>query len=236
MLRPGGSLISFAHSTIKSMSTLQTKWENALKKLPLVAILRGIRTEESLEISSLLIEQGFELIEVPLNSPKPLLTIEKLAAEFGDRAIIGAGTVLTTDQVRDSINAGARLVIAPNFDIEVAQASCENNTIYCPGVSTPSEAFYAIKSGASALKLFPAEMITPAVVKAMRAVLPAAMTLLPVGGITPRNMASYLDSGASGFGIGSALYKAGKSNAAIQASAKEFVDAYVDWHEKLKSR
>jgi 2-dehydro-3-deoxyphosphogalactonate aldolase len=210
------------------MSTLHTRWENALEKMPLVAILRGIQTEACLGIGEILIEQGFEIIEVPLNSPNPLLTIEKLAGEFGDKAVIGAGTVLTTDQVHDSINAGARLIIAPNFDIEIAQASCEKRIIYCPGVSTPSEAFSAIKSGASALKLFPAELITPSVLKAMRAVLPTSTTLLPVGGITPCNMKSYLASGANGFGIGSALYKPGKSSAAIRASAKAFVDTYLE--------
>lgn len=205
---------------------LSARWNNAINTLPLVAILRGITPDESITIAGQLIEAGFSLLEVPLNSPSPLQSIENIQQHFGEQALVGAGTVLTDAQVHDVTNAGGQLIIAPNFSTGVAAACAQHNVIYCPGVATPTEAFNALDAGAAALKLFPAEMIPAHVVKAMRAVLPPDTALLPVGGISPTNMKDYLDSGANGFGIGSALYKAGKSAPEVYKSAQAFVHAY----------
>ncbi|MEM7259775.1 MAG: 2-dehydro-3-deoxy-6-phosphogalactonate aldolase [Pseudomonadota bacterium] len=206
--------------------SLQERWNRAVETLPLVAILRGITHDESIAVAEQLVEAGFSLIEVPLNSPSPLQSIEKIQQHVGDRALVGAGTVLTDTQVHNVINAGGQLIIAPNFSTGVAAACATQNVIYCPGVTTPTEAFNALDAGATALKLFPAEMIPPPVVKAMRAVLPADTALLPVGGISPSNMKDYIAAGAKGFGIGSAIYKAGKSAPEVYQSAKQFVSAY----------
>lgn len=202
-----------------------TRWQNAIAENPLVAILRGITPDESLAIGEALVNAGFTLIEVPLNSPSPLQTIGKLSREFGDRAIIGAGTVLTAEQVDEVFDTGGELIIAPNFSTEVAAACKTRPVVYCPGVATPTEAFNALKAGADALKLFPAELIRPAAVKAMRAVLPGHVLLLPVGGISPDNMADYLNAGANGFGIGSALYKPGTTAGQITQNAQRFMQA-----------
>lgn len=205
--------------------TPKLQWQNSLARLPLVAILRGITPDEALPIGTALAEAGFTIIEVPLNSPSPLQTIEILSREFSSHITIGAGTVLRKKQVNDVISAGGTLIVAPNLDSQVASASHEAHLIYCPGVATPTEAFSALDQGAAALKLFPAELISPPVVKAMRAVLPTSATLLPVGGITPANMVDYLAAGANGFGIGSALYKPGKSASAVAADAALFMNA-----------
>lgn len=200
-------------------------WTAALQQLPLVAILRGITPQESVPVVEQLTQAGFTLIEIPLNSPSALQSIEKVQAAFGHDAIIGAGTVLRASDVVDVNGAGGRLIVAPNFSKAVAEACARCGAIYCPGISTPTEAFNALDAGASALKLFPAEMITPSAVKAMRAVLPSETILLPVGGISPDNMQSYLKAGANGFGIGSALYKAGKTPESVSIDAQRFIDA-----------
>ncbi len=209
---------------------LQRQWQHCVSTLPLIAILRGLRPSEALEVGSVLVDAGFCIIEVPLNSPEPFQSIELLAKEFGEQAVVGAGTVLTGEQVEQTINAGGRLIVAPDLNEAVAarvkQFESSTNAIYCPGVATPSEAFTAIGLGATGLKLFPAEMITPAVVKSLRAVLPADTRLFPVGGINPGNMSEYLAAGANGFGIGSALYKSGKSISDLKGSAEQFVKAY----------
>jgi len=205
--------------------SLSTRWKQALDHLPLVAILRGITPEESIPVAGRLVDAGFRLIEIPLNSPSPLHSIEKIKNEFHDDVLIGAGTVLTADQTRQVIDAGGQLIISPNFSSDVAEACRNQPVIYCPGIATPSEAFNALDAGATALKLFPAEIITPAAVKAMRAVLPAETTLLPVGGIGPDNMRDYLQAGATGFGIGSALYKQGINEDQVAANARNFINA-----------
>src|SRR5690606_13721148 len=184
-------------------------WNTGFKTCPLVAILRGVKPDEVEGIAEELIGAGFALIEVPLNSPQPYDSIGRLTRRFADRAVIGAGTVLTAEQVAKVEDAGGRLIIAPNFDIRVARAASDRGLIYGPGIGTVSEAFAALDAGAAFLKLFPAEMIPPVAVKAMRAVLPREAQLLPVGGIQPDNMAGYRAAGADGFGLGSALYKAG---------------------------
>ncbi len=208
-----------------NQSNTLDRWRDAIASAPLIAILRGVTTDESLAIGDALISAGFTLIEVPLNSPTPLETIEKLQKEFGAQALIGAGTVLTAAQAYDVKNAGGELIVAPNFSPEVADACLTPNTIYCPGVATPTEAFNALQAGANGLKLFPAELISPQAVKAMRAILPAEALLLPVGGITPHNIPDYLKAGANGFGIGSALYKPGVTTTQIHESAKQFLSA-----------
>lgn len=195
---------------------------SGLQQLPLVAILRGLTPTEAPAIGQALTDAGFVLLEVPLNSPRPLDSIAALAARHPD-LLIGAGTVLSAADVRDVHAAGGRLIISPHFDADVVHEALRLGLACMPGVATPSEAFAALKAGAHALKLFPAEMISPAVVKALRAVLPASVPLLPVGGIGPDNMAAYRKAGASGFGIGSALYTPGQSVAQTTVAANTFI-------------
>jgi len=197
----------------------------ALRTLPLVAILRGLPNGDALAIGAALAAESWRLIEVPLNSPQPLASIEAMSAALPD-ALVGAGTVLTTAQVRDVHAAGGRLVVAPNFDAEVVRAAVQLGMVCLPGVATITEAFAALAAGASALKLFPAEMLTPPVVKAWRAVLAPDTVLLPVGGITPAGMAAYRAVGANGFGLGSALYKPGQDAATVGAQARAFIAAW----------
>ncbi|WP_232494671.1 2-dehydro-3-deoxy-6-phosphogalactonate aldolase [Novosphingobium kaempferiae] len=200
----------------------------ALAQLPLVAILRGIRPDEIEAAADVLVEAGFRLIEVPLNSPDPLVSIEKLARRVGDRAIVGAGTVLTVEQVAQVQDAGGAMIVSPNTDVAVISESAKRGLVSLPGFFTPSEAFAAIAAGASGLKLFPAEAATPSVVKAQRAVLPKDMPLLAVGGITPTNMAPWREAGADGFGLGSALYKVGLSTQEIAANAQAFAKGWAE--------
>ncbi len=196
-----------------------------MDRLPLVAILRGLSPEEALDVGRATVNAGFHILEVPLNSPDPLRSIQILAAAFPN-VLVGAGTVTTAQQVRDIKAAGGQLIISPHLDDNVVCETVNLGLISLPGVATPSEAFKAISLGAHGLKLFPAEMISPAVVKAMRAVLPGHIRLIPVGGIGTHNMADYRKSGASGFGIGSALYAPGKSAQAVGESAAAFVKAW----------
>ncbi|MBC7604094.1 MAG: 2-dehydro-3-deoxy-6-phosphogalactonate aldolase [Ramlibacter sp.] len=201
------------------------RFTGALAALPLVAILRGLQFSEALAIGHALVEEGWRLIEVPLNSPEPLRSIEALAAALPG-TLVGAGTVLTPQQVRDVHAAGGRLIVSPNFDAEVVRCAVELGMVCLPGVATATEAFAALAAGAHGLKLFPGELITPAVVRALRAVLSADTVLLPVGGITPSNMAVYRAAGADGFGLGSALYKPGLSAAEVGANARGFIAAW----------
>ena len=200
-------------------------WKDAFAECPLVAILRGLTPDTAEDIVGALIDAGFRVIEVPLNSPDPLDSIARLSRRFGDRAVIGAGTVLTPAQVDQVQAAGGRLIIAPNFDADVARAAARHRLIYGPGVATVSEAFAALNAGAALLKLFPAEMIPPIAVKAMRAVLPRDACVVPVGGIAPDTMAPYLAAGADGFGLGSALFKPGMIAAQVGANARAFMGA-----------
>ncbi|WP_029003558.1 2-dehydro-3-deoxy-6-phosphogalactonate aldolase [Azorhizobium doebereinerae] len=197
---------------------------DALAACPLVAILRGLTPAEAPAIGAALVEAGFTLIEVPLNSPEPLVSIRLLAEAFGERALIGAGTVLSPADVDAVAAAGGRIIVMPHADVAVIRAAKARGLVCTPGVATPTEAFAARAAGADALKLFPAEGIPPHVVKAWRAVL-TDIPLLPVGGIDTANMAAYRQAGASGFGIGSALYKPGKDAAAIAVDAKRLRDA-----------
>ena len=200
-------------------------FQDALQACNLVAILRGITPDEAEPIGEALIEAGWRIIEVPLNSPEPLKSIEKLQKRFGDRALIGAGTVLTTAQVADVASTGATVIISPNANLSVIEASVSRGMISLPGVATPSEAFAAIGAGATGIKAFPAEAIPPMVIKAWRAVLPKDLPVLAVGGITPDNMKSFIDAGTNGFGIGGSLYKPGDDVASVAAKAKLFIEA-----------
>jgi len=200
--------------------------EDALQRLPLVAILRGLRPEQALAIGETLVETGFSIIEVPLNSPDPLASIGLLARQYGDEALVGAGTVTSVAEVRAVVEVGGRLIVMPHFDAEVV-ATARAAGLYCmPGVATPGEAFAALHAGVDTLKLFPAELLTPTVTKALRSVLPAGTRLFPVGGITPESLAAYWRAGVDGFGLGSALFRKGASTEAVRTRAQAFVQAF----------
>lgn len=200
----------------------------AFQQFPLVAILRGVRPEEIVEIGSALMDEGFTLIEVPLNSPNPLESIRVLSQHAGPRALIGAGTVLSPADVDAVRGAGGQMIISPNTNTDVIAASAAAGLVSIPGFATPSEAFAALGAGATALKLFPAESGGPHVLKAMRAVLPADARVLPVGGITPEAMAKWREAGASGFGLGSALYAPGLTPLEVAQRARAFRLAFGD--------
>jgi len=198
----------------------------AFARCPLVAILRGVRPDEVEPIGDALVAAGFTLIEVPMNSPDPLDSIGRLARRLDGRALVGAGTVLTPDQVRAVQQVGGRLIISPNSDLSVIAQSAQAGLVSMPGYFTPTEAFAAVQAGASALKLFPAEAATPAVLKAQRAVLPRDLPILVVGGINPDNMAPWVAAGANGFGLGSALYKPGATAAQVSEAAQAFLNGW----------
>jgi 2-dehydro-3-deoxyphosphogalactonate aldolase len=206
-------------------------WRSALEQLPLVAILRGLAPTEANAVGDALHGAGWRLLEVPLNSPQPLESIARLARRFPD-AVVGAGTVRTEEEVRQVHAAGGSLVVSPHCDVRVIRSAVALGMACVPGVMTPTEAFAAIEAGASALKLFPAEMIPPPAVKALRAVLAPEVLLLPVGGIAPSTMAGYRAAGASGFGIGSALYQPGRPAAEVARAAQVFADA---WRGNLRA-
>lgn len=200
--------------------------DTALQHLPLVAILRGVRPDEVEAIADAVYAEGFRVIEVPLNSPDALDSIARLARRTPADAIVGAGTVLSVQAVADVQAAGGRVIVMPHADVEVIRAAKARGLFCVPGAATPTEAFAAVHAGADAVKLFPAELITPTIVKAMRAVLPKTLKLLPVGGITPDNMGPYVKAGAAGFGLGSALYAPGLTAAEVAQRAKAFVQGW----------
>ena len=195
-------------------------------ELPLIAILRRIAPDEAIDIGLALVETGFRIIEVPLNSPEPVESIRRLAAALGDRATVGAGTVRSAAEVAEVAAVGGRLIVSPHMSPQVILATKQAGLISGPGVATPTEAFAAIEAGADFLKLFPAEQFGPAIVKAWRAVLPKGMPLVPVGGITPESMAAYVAAGATGFGLGSALYKPGMTPSNVRRAAEAFIAAW----------
>jgi 2-dehydro-3-deoxyphosphogalactonate aldolase len=194
-----------------------------LDQCPLVAIIRGVTPDEAEAVGQAIFDAGIRIIEVPLNSPEPLRSIERLAARLGDEALIGAGTVLEPQQVRDVAAAGGRLIVSPNTNGEVIAAAAAAGLVSAPGYFTPSEAFAALAAGATALKLFPAEGVTPAVLKAQRAVIPRGVPIIVVGGVAPDNMQPWRDAGADGFGLGSGLYKPGQSADATAERARAYV-------------
>ena len=206
------------------MTTLET-FHARLRECPLVAILRGIAPHEAEAMGDALVAAGIRLIEVPLNSPAPLASIEALAMRLGDRAMIGAGTVTASAELVAVRDAGGRLIVSPNADEEVIVETVQAGLVSLPGFFTASEAFTALRAGAHALKLFPAEGAQPAMLKALRAVLPLETPVLPVGGITPELLSLWLEAGAAGFGLGSALYRKGDSAAEVGKRADRFVAA-----------
>lgn len=195
----------------------------ALAACPIVAILRGVRPNEVEAIGAALVDAGVAIIEVPLNSPQPFDSISGLVERFGAQATIGAGTVMTTDDVQRLAAVGAHLVVMPHGDARVIAAAREAGLAVVPGVATPTEAFAALEAGADALKLFPAEALPPKVVRAWRAVMPRDALLLAVGGVTAANMDDYARAGANGFGIGSSLYAPGRPVAEVAAAARNLV-------------
>lgn len=197
----------------------------ALAACPLVAILRGIRPDEAEAIGAALIAAGITLIEVPLNSPEPFQSITRLAALAGNRALVGAGTVLDIDAVARVAAAGGQLIVSPNTDAAVIAATRAAGLVSLPGCFTPSEAFAAIAAGADGLKFFPAEAGSPAVIKALKAVLPRAMPVLAVGGMTPEGLGAWAAAGTDGFGLGSGLYRPGATAAETGAAAARYVAA-----------
>lgn len=185
------------------------EFERHLSSCPLIAILRGVEPAEVEAIGDALVGAGIGIIEVPLNSPDPYRSIARLRVHLGDRALVGAGTVLEPEQVGLVAQAGGQIVVSPNASPPVIAATVEAGLVSAPGYFTPTEAFAALRAGAHALKLFPAEAAGPAVVKAQRAVLPRAVPLIVVGGVTPALMKGYLEAGADGFGLGGGLYRPG---------------------------
>ena len=197
--------------------------QQTLLDAPLIAILRGLDPGRAIDTAGTLLDAGFRIIEVPLNSPSPILSIEKIAHRFGDAALIGAGTVLSKEDVVSVQAAGGSVIVSPNMDPSVGETSVSRGLLWFPGVMTPSEAFSALAYGASVLKLFPAELIPPKAVAAMRAVLPNEAKVAAVGGIRPEDMISYRMAGCDAFGLGSALFKPDYSLEDIGARAKRFV-------------
>ncbi|NVO56354.1 2-dehydro-3-deoxy-6-phosphogalactonate aldolase [Rhodobacteraceae bacterium B1Z28] len=193
---------------------------------PIIAILRGLNPTEAKAVGHTLIAAGIDRIEVPLNSPEPLQSIGILAEEIGDRALIGAGTVLTPEQVDQVADVGGKLIVSPNYDAEVIGRSVALNLQSWPGVYTPTEAFAALKAGATGLKLFPGVVAGPSGLAALRPVLPLGTLIFAVGGAGPENFGHWLAAGADGFGIGSALYKPGMDIAEIADRARQIVTAY----------
>jgi 2-dehydro-3-deoxyphosphogalactonate aldolase len=192
----------------------------------IIAILRGIKPEEAEPVCEALLEAGITTVEIPLNSPQPLQSIGMLAKKFGSVATIGAGTVLTAQEVRDVAEAGGRIIVSPSFDAEVVAETKSRKLASWPGVLTPSECFAALKAGADGLKIFPCSVIGPAGVKAVRAVLPPQTSIYAVGGAGPANFATWFAAGINGFGIGTALYEPGRTVAQLRQAAREIVQAY----------
>lgn len=192
---------------------------------PLVSVIRGVTPDEVEAVGDALFEAGIRIIEVPLNSPEPLKSIEKLAKRIGDRALVGAGTVLRTAEVADVQAAGGMIVVSPNTNTEIIAATAAAGMVSCPGFFTPSEGFAALDAGAHALKLFPAEAANPAYLKAQRAVLPKDVPILVVGSVKPDVLGPWREAGANGFGLGSGVFKPGKTPEQVLESARAYVAA-----------
>jgi 2-dehydro-3-deoxyphosphogalactonate aldolase len=210
-----------------SMRVREEHLAAAMDALPLVAILRGILPDEAAGIGLTLQGAGIRIVEVPLNSPRPFESIAALRSALGPSTLVGAGTVTRAADVERLRDLGADVVVMPHADAMVIRAAKAARMLCVPGIATPTEAFAALDAGADALKVFPAELVAPAVLKALRAVLPTSVALLPVGGITPSSLAQWRAAGASGFGLGSALYRPGDASAKVAERAADFARA---WH------
>lgn len=209
------------------MNDLSQRFDAALERLPLVAILRGLPPTDAVPVAQALYDAGFRVIEVPLNSLQPFTSIAAIRHALPGDAIVGAGTVLDVAAIESLRAAGGELVVMPHADIEVIRAAKAAGLLCTPGIATPTEAFAALRAGADALKLFPAELLSPAAVKAIKTVLPAGTRLWPVGGITPQHLGPYRAAGATGFGLGSALYAPGDDATTVAAKARAFIDAWA---------
>jgi 2-dehydro-3-deoxyphosphogalactonate aldolase len=196
-----------------------------LRQCPLIAILRGIKPHEVEPVAAALERSGIAIVEVPLNSPEPVQSIRLLAKSFGERLLIGAGTVLSEGQVAEIASAGGRLIVTPHADSVVTRAAKRHGLLAVPGFFTPAEAFAMLAAGADALKLFPAEAANPETLRALRAVLPAGSIMMPVGGIGPANIPAWRAAGAQGFGIGSAIYRPSDTASIVEQKARELVAA-----------
>lgn len=204
---------------------LSKRFDEALGAMPIVAILRGLKPEEAIDIGSALIEGGIRIIEVPLNSPAPFDSIERLANRFGEEAVIGAGTVLSVEDVSRLQSCGAQIAVAPNTDQEIIGAALRCSILPLPGIFTPTEAFAAIRAGAKHLKLFPAEIAGPAGLKAMMAVMPEDISVLAVGGVSTDNIGDWSRAGAHGYGIGSSIYRPGDSPEIVRTKTASMIEA-----------
>ncbi|MGA0544073.1 2-dehydro-3-deoxy-6-phosphogalactonate aldolase [Brevundimonas sp. VNH65] len=198
-----------------------------LDSLPLIAILRGLTPPDAVAIGEALVDAGFLCLEVPLNSPDPLTSISRLRQALDGRALVGAGTVLTAEDARNVADAGGQLAISPNTDVGVIAAAKSHGLLSLPGFFTPSEAFSALAAGADGLKLFPAELSGPAGLRAMRAVLPGSTRVYAVGGVSPDTVPAWVGAGASGFGIGTSLYRPGQDVDTTRSAAARFVSAWT---------
>ncbi|WP_313570246.1 2-dehydro-3-deoxy-6-phosphogalactonate aldolase [Pantoea piersonii] len=195
-------------------------------ELPLIAILRGVKPDEVLAHVGAVIDAGFDAVEIPLNSPQWEKSIPLILDAYGDKALIGAGTVLKTEQVDTLAQMGSKLIVTPNIQPELIRHAVSLGMIVCPGCATASEAFNALDAGAQALKIFPSSAFGPGYIKALKAVLPADVPVLAVGGVTPENLAQWLDAGCAGAGLGSDLYRAGQPVERTAQQAAAFVQAY----------
>lgn len=201
------------------------RFADSMEKMPIIAILRGVLPDEVISVAQAVVDAGIRIVEVPLNSPDPFDSIGRLVKHFGNDAIIGAGTVLRVDDVAKCGQVGAQIIVSPNMDVAVIRATVAGGMISAPGCLTPTESFAALNAGAHAVKLFPGELLTPGTVKAMRAVLPKEANVMVVGGVTVENMTSFRAAGATGFGIGGSIYRAGDAAADAGRRAAAFVAA-----------
>ena len=201
------------------------RFNSYLSECPLIAIIRGVKPDEAEAIGAAIFASGIRIIEVPLNSPEPFESIRTLASIFGDRALVGAGTVLDPADVPRVAQVGGQIIVSPNVHRPVIEASVAAGMVAAPGFFTPSEAFEALRAGAHCLKLFPAKAASPAVVKAQRAVLPKDLPLIVVGGVRPDNMRPYLEAGATGFGLGSGVYVPGRSPQEVEERARAYMES-----------
>ena len=201
--------------------------QSYLRPLPLIAVLRGITPAEIDAVGAALIDNGFRILEVPLNSPEPFDSIARLERRFGERCLTGAGTVIKVTDVAKVAAAGGKLIVMPHGDVEIVREAKRLGMLCVPGVATPTEAFAALDAGADGLKMFPAEQLSPAALKAWRAVLPKDALVFPVGGIRPDNMAPYWEVGANGFGTGSNLYAPGATADTVREAAARYAAGFA---------
>ena len=200
-------------------------FEDAFRQMPVIAILRGVKPTEAIAIAEAVLESGIRVIEIPLNSPDPLTSIRQVADGLAGRAIVGAGTVLSEAEVDHVVESGGRIIVSPNMDPQVIRKTKARGLVSAPGIMTPSEAFAALAAGADVLKMFPGELFTMPIIRAVAAVLPKTSVLVLVGGVTPDSIGAFRGSPLAGFGVGSSIYKPSMSAADVKVNAAKFVDA-----------